>query len=328
MSSNGEKLGILLVNLGSPAAPRYGEVRAYLKEFLSDRRVIQLNPILWQPILNLFILSFRPLKTARLYEKIWNKRTDESPLIFHSRETAEALRKVSSAHMVEWAMRYGSPAIVPTIERMESAGCEKIVLLPLYPQFSHTTTSSIQDVVKAFNKGRKKKPAPILIESYHDDGRYIEALARSVEDHVGGLDFTPEKIIVTFHGIPQSYDREGDPYVEQCKGTFALLAEKLPFDQDDILLTYQSRFGPQKWMEPYVDETLERLAKEGVKNVLLIAPGFAADCIETLEELDIEGKECFLESGGERFSRVPCLNASPGAVELYRDLCADAALVS
>ncbi len=317
------KVGVLVANLGSPAAPTYGEVRSYLQEFLSDRRVIQLSPLIWQPILHLFVLSFRPSKTARLYGEIWHKATNESPLVFHTRETAEALSREDDDVEVAWAMRYGQPAIEDAIAQLFEKGCERIVVLPLYPQFSRTTTSSIKVVLESLPQSLLENRSIDFIEDYHDCPAYIDALAASVTDHLTTLDFEPEKFIVSFHGIPLAYHRKGDPYVAQCEKTFGLLAERLPKGTPELVLTFQSRFGFQKWMEPYTDETLVELAQAGTKRVMLIAPGFAADCIETLEELDIQGKEAFIANGGEHYTRVPCLNASSSAIALYRRLAGE-----
>lgn len=305
------KTGLLLVNLGTPESADKKGLRPYLKQFLSDRRVIEAPPVIWQPILRGIILNTRPKKSAEAYAKIWRAETNESPLRYYTRVQAEKLQaQMGDRVMVDWAMRYGKPSIEDRLKIMKDAGCERIAIVALYPQYSASTSASVyDDVFRALLKLRWQ-PAIRTAAPWHDHPAYIDALAQSVTDHIEGLDFEPEVIIASFHGLPQSYFEKGDPYHCHCAKTARLLREKLGMDTDKLRLTFQSRFGPTKWLEPYTDKTVIELAEQGVKKVAVVTPGFISDCVETLEEIGIALQENFAEAGGTHFSTVPCLNDS------------------
>lgn len=307
------RIGILLLNLGTPDGTSYWPMRRYLREFLSDRRVIEEPQWKWWPILNLIILTTRPASKGRDYETIWNKELDEGPLKTITRNQAKALSERLSGHpeiIVDWAMRYANPTTESRIKYLQEQGCEKILLVPLYPQYAGATSATACD--QAFRALMKMRwqPAVRVAPRYHDDPAYIAAIATSIENHLNGLDFKPDKLIATFHGMPQKYLDKGDPYHCQCQKTSRLVRERLGWPKENWLTTFQSLFGNDPWLQPYTDKTVERLAKEGVKNLTLVAPGFSADCLETLEELEVENREIFEEHGGEKFSYVPALNDS------------------
>ncbi|GGD95173.1 ferrochelatase [Aureimonas endophytica] len=310
------KVGVLLVNLGTPDGTSYAPMRRYLKEFLSDRRVIEWPRAAWYPILYGIVLNTRPKKSGRAYDLIWNRERNESPLRTFTRAQGEKLaeRLADEAEvMVEWGMRYGTPSIAEKLDRLQEAGCDRILVYPLYPQYSASTTATVND--KAFEHLMTKRWMPALrtVPAYHDEPVYIDALARSIETHLAGLDFEPEKVIASYHGIPQSYFRNGDPYHCHCQKTSRLLEERLGWPKGRLLTTFQSRFGPEEWLQPYTDKTVEELAKQGVKRIAALNPGFVSDCLETLEEIAGQVAESFLHNGGERFSHIPCLNDSePG----------------
>ncbi|HEY4202371.1 MAG TPA: ferrochelatase [Devosiaceae bacterium] len=313
------KIGVLLLNLGTPDATDYWSVRRYLKEFLSDRRVIEVNPLLWWPILNLAILSFRPQKSGANYERIWDKRTNESPLMVITRGQAKKLSERLAPDgnvVVDFAMRYGNPSTQSRLEALQKAGCQKILLVPLYPQYSATTTATAND--KAFESLGKMRwqPAVRTAPAYFDDPFYIETLARSIQQGVAALDFTPDLIITSYHGMPEEYLLKGDPYHCQCLKTTRLVREHLGWSDDKIMVTFQSRFGNAKWLEPYTDKTLEALPGKGIKKVAILAPAFSSDCIETLEEIAITGQEQFMHAGGERYAYIPCLNDTPAGMDM------------
>ena len=305
------KTGLLLVNLGTPESPDKKGLRPYLKQFLSDRRVIEASPVIWQPILRGIILNTRPKKSAEAYAKIWRQESNESPLRYYTRVQAEKLQaQMGDGVMVDWAMRYGKPSIEDRLKLMKDAGCERIAIVALYPQYSASTSASVyDDVFRALLKLRWQ-PAIRTAAPWHDHPAYIDALAQSVTAHIDGLDFEPEVIIASFHGLPQTYFEKGDPYHCHCAKTARLLREKLGMDADKLRLTFQSRFGPTKWLEPYTDKTVIELAEQGVKKVTVVTPGFIADCVETLEEIGIALHEDFAAAGGTHFSTVPCLNDS------------------
>ncbi|WP_092499337.1 ferrochelatase [Faunimonas pinastri] len=313
------RIGVLLVNLGTPDGTTYWPMRRYLGEFLSDRRVIEAPRAIWQPILQGIILSTRPKKSGALYASIWNKERDESPLRTITREQGEKLAAELAAEeevTVDWAMRYGTPSIVERMNALQAQGCEKILVFPLYPQYSATTTATVND--KAFEALMKMRWQPALrtVPPYHDDPAYIDALAESVEQHLAKLDFEPEVVIASYHGLPQSYFRKGDPYHCHCQKTTRLLRETLDWPKTRLIATFQSRFGPEEWLQPYTDKTIEQLAKDGVKRIAVLNPGFVADCLETLEEIAVQNREVFLHHGGEKFSHIPCLNASAGGMRV------------
>lgn len=303
------KTGLLLVNLGTPESPDKKGLRPYLKQFLSDRRVIEASPLIWQPILRGIILNTRPKKSAEAYAKIWRKESNESPLRYYTRVQAEKLQaEIGSDVKIDWAMRYGAPSIETRLADMKAAGCERIAIVALYPQYSASTSASVyDDVFRALLKLRWQ-PAIRTAAPWHDHPAYIDALAKSVTDHLDGLDFEPEVIIASFHGLPQSYFEKGDPYHCHCAKTARLLREKLGMSEDKLRLTFQSRFGPTKWLEPYTDKTVIDLAEQGIKKVTVVTPGFISDCVETLEEIGIALQEDFADAGGTHFSTVSCLN--------------------
>ena len=313
-----QKIGVLLLNLGTPDATDYWSVRRYLKEFLSDPRVIETPKWKWWPVLNLIILSFRPQKAGHAYAMIWDKEKNESPLRVITRAQSEALAERMSGDgvMVEYAMRYGNPSTQSVLEKMQAAGCQKILLVPLYPQYSATTTATAND--KAFDalKTMRWQPAVRTAPAYFEDPKYIETLANSIRDGVAKLDFEPDVVITSFHGMPVEYLQKGDPYHCQCFKTTRLVREYLGWPKEKLMVTFQSRFGPTEWLQPYTDVTLGELPKKGIKKVAILAPAFSADCIETLEEIAIGGKETFLEAGGENYAYIPCLNDSTEGMDM------------
>ncbi len=307
------KVGVLLTNLGTPDALDVPAVRRYLREFLSDPRVIELTKFAWYPILYGAVLPFRPKKTAANYAKIWNREADESPLRTISREQAQRLADTFADDgrvVVDWGMRYGTPAIRDCVKRLMDAGCERILFVPLYPQFSATTTATANDQLYRALMKIRAMPTVRSVPPYWDEPVYIDALARSLTNGLAKLDFEPDMVIASYHGIPKLYSDKGDPYRAHCLGTTQLLRERLGWGEDRLISTFQSRFGAQEWLQPYTDKTVEKLAKDGVKRIAIVNPGFSADCIETLEEIDGEVREIFLHNGGERFAHIPCLNAS------------------
>jgi protoporphyrin/coproporphyrin ferrochelatase len=308
------KIGVLIVNLGTPDATSYWPMRRYLKEFLSDRRVIETNPAVWWVILNTMVLRTRPQASGEAYEAIWNKELDESPLRTITRNQAEKLRTAfgNMQNIVfDWGMRYGNPSLPSRLDALQKQGCERILLVPLYPQYAAATSATVCD--KAFDalKTMRWQPALRVAPPYYDFPPYIEALATSMRNSLAALDFEPEVVIASFHGIPLEYFQKGDPYHCHCQKTARLLREALGWDDKKLMLTFQSRFGRAEWIQPYTDETIKRLADEGVKRLAVITPGFAADCVETLEEIAMQGGEAFHEHGGEKFAALPCLNDSP-----------------
>jgi len=314
------KTGVLLINLGTPVSTNWWDIRKYLKEFLSDRRVIEVNPILWQIILNLFILTFRPSKTAHAYKKIWRKETNESPLLYFTRSQAEKLNKKigNEKIIVDFAMRYGNPSIKSKLNILKDAGCENIIILPLYPQYAAATTATVCDEVYRSLMGMRWQPSLQVIPHYEGEPIYIEALIKSIKEKLKSISWKPDLIISSYHGIPKKYFDKGDPYHCYCHKTTRLMKEN--FNEIDIQTTFQSRFGPQEWLTPYTDKTLESLPGKGVKNLLVICPGFASDCVETLEEIDIQGRESFMENGGENFDLIPCLNDNTDHINLFEKL--------
>ncbi len=314
------KTGVLLINLGTPDSTGWWDIRKYLKEFLSDRRVIEVNPILWQIILNLFILTLRPSKTAHAYKKIWRKDTNESPLLFFTKSQTKKLKDRIGGEkiIVDFAMRYGNPSIKSKLQDLKNSGCENIVVLPLYPQYAAATTATVCDEVYRSLMGMRWQPSLQIIPHYESEDLYINALAKSIEEKIKSLSWKPDLIISSYHGIPRKYFDKGDPYHCYCHKTTRLLKEK--FTSIDIQTTFQSRFGPQEWLTPYTDKTIESLPKKGVKNLLVICPGFASDCVETLEEIDIQARDSFITNGGTNFDLIPCLNDSQNHIELFEKL--------
>jgi protoporphyrin/coproporphyrin ferrochelatase len=313
------KIGVLLVNLGTPDDTDYWSMRRYLKEFLSDRRVIEVNRVVWWLVLNGIVLTTRPSKSGEAYRSIWNEELDESPLRTITRAQSE---KVAAAlgHrdeiVVDWAMRYGSPSIASGIEALIKRGCDRLLVFPLYPQYAAATTATVNDKVFDKLKTMRWQPSLRTVPPYPKDPIYIQALADSITAHLAGLDFEPEVIIASFHGLPKEYVDKGDPYQCQCRDTVDALREALGPLGDKLQLTFQSRFGRAEWLQPYTDKTVEALARDGVKRIAVLTPGFAADCVETLEEISGEACEIFLEHGGERFSFIPCLNDSEDGIRV------------
>ena len=314
------KTGIVLINLGTPDSTTWWDIRKYLKEFLSDRRVIEVNPILWQIILNLFILTLRPSKTAHAYKQIWRKETNESPLLYFTRNQAEKLKKKigNEKIIVDFAMRYGNPSIRLKLNALKNAGCENIIILPLYPQYAAPTTATVCDEVYRSLMGMRWQPSLQVIPHYESEPAYIEALVKSIKKKIESISWKPDLIISSYHGIPKKYFDKGDPYHCYCQKTTRLMKEN--FGEIDIQTTFQSRFGPQEWLNPYTDKTLETLPEKGVKNLLVICPGFASDCVETLEEINIQGRESFIKNGGKNFDLIPCLNDNSDHINLFEKL--------
>ncbi|MEM7619925.1 MAG: ferrochelatase [Pseudomonadota bacterium] len=313
------KTGVLLINLGTPDATDYWSMRRYLKEFLSDRRVIEVNPIIWWLILNVIVLTKRPFSSGEAYRSIWNEELDESPLRTITREQTKKVAEVFRTHdniIVDWAMRYGNPSIESVVKRLKDQGCDRLLLFPLYPQYCAATTATVYD--KTFDALKKMRWQPTIrgVPSYHDDPIYIEALASSLRESLNKLDFEPETILASFHGVPLEYLQKGDPYHCYCAKTARLMREALGWDDKKLRLTFQSRFGNAEWLQPYTDKTVEKLAQNGMKKLAIITPGFAADCVETLEEIAVENGDIFKDNGGEKFAAIPCLNDSEFGIDV------------
>ena len=318
-----KKTGLLLINLGTPEATDFWSMRRYLKEFLGDNRVIEINRALWWVILNGIILNVRPQRSGRAYDKIWNREKNESPLKTYTRGQAEKLAAAlghGDKLIVDWAMRYGKPSIAERLQALKTQGCDKIVLMPLYPQYSAATTATALD--KAYEALQKMRwqPAIRTVPPYFDEPAYVDAIAQSLKAHLASLDWKPDRILIAFHGLPREYLDKGDPYHCHCQKTARLIREKLKLSPDYAQIVFQSRFGNAEWLKPYAQDTVEGLPAEGVKNLVMISPGFSSDCVETLEELAIGLHETFEEHGGEKFSVVPCLNDSKAAITLLESL--------
>jgi len=308
-----EKCAVLIVNLGTPDEATPQAVRRYLKEFLSDIRVVDLPRALWLPILHGVILNIRPAATARNYKKIWREESNESPLRYYTWAQAETLQDaLGDAVIVDWAMRYGNPSIEERMTALVEAGATRILIVPLYPQYSATTTASVIDAVGAALANMRQQPAIRTAPPFHDEPAYIAALADIAAKRLDALGWAPERVLISFHGLPERYFLAGDPYHCHCAKTARLLREEMRWAEDFAPITFQSRFGREKWLEPATEDVLISLANEGVKRVAVITPGFVADCVETLEEISIAAREVFLEHGGEAFETIPCLNDSPG----------------
>lgn len=311
------KVGVLLVNLGTPDGTDRRSMRRYLEEFLSDRRVIETSRLIWYPVLYGIILNTRPQKKGRDYATIWNRERDESPLRTYTRSQAEKLSaRLGGGVVVDWAMRYGNPSIASRLDALQAAGCERILLYPLYPQYAAATTATVNDKAFAHLLTKRWQPALRTVPPYHDDPVYIDALARSVETHLAALPFEPEVVLASFHGIPKSYFEKGDPYYCHCQKTARLLRERLGWNEDRLRVTFQSRFGPEEWLQPYTDKTVEGLARSGVKSLAVMTPGFVADCLETIEEIGVENADIFRANGGVDFARISCLNDSDNGMNV------------
>jgi ferrochelatase len=318
------KIGVLLVNLGTPDGTDYWSMRRYLKEFLEDQRVIEEPKWKWWPILNGIILQTRPQKSGKAYEEIWNYERNESPLRTITRDQgdklAERLASLGDHVIVDWAMRYGNPSIKERIEALAEQGVERLLVLPLYPQYAAATTATVNDKVFDVLKTMRWQPALRTLPPYHDNPAYIKALSISLKASLAKLDFEPELILASYHGLPKRYFEMGDPYHCHCMKTSRLLRDAMGWSKDYMLSTFQSRFGPEEWLQPYTDKTVERLAKEGVKKLAILTPGFSADCLETLEEIAGENGDIFKENGGEQFAFLPCLNDSDEGMDMLQAL--------
>lgn len=319
------RVGVLLINLGTPEATDYWSMRRYLSEFLSDKRVVEVPQTLWQPILQGIILTFRPSKSGHAYAGIWNRERNESPLKTFTRAQADGLRAaLAPAHgdriIVEWGMRYGQPAVATGIDSLLAQGCDRILLFPLYPQYSATTTATACDQAFRHLMTMRRQPAIRTAPTYHDDPAYIDALAASVRRHLGGLDWQPDRIIASFHGLPKMYLDKGDPYHCYCLKTARLLREKLGLRADGLTYAFQSRFGRTEWLQPYLEPMIKALPGQGVQKIAILAPAFVSDCVETLEEVDQGIRQTFLTAGGTHFTYVPCLNDHPDHIKLLQRL--------
>ena len=311
------KLGLLLINLGTPDALDYWSMRRYLGEFLSDKRVVELPQVLWQLILQGPILTFRPKKSAAAYREIWNNELDESPLRTITREQTERLQeRFGDSVRVEFAMRYGNPSIPSLIQTMFDEGCWKIVCIPMYPQYASSTTGSVVDKIGDTLKAMRWQPTIRVSQPFYDDPKYIAILAKSVQKQLDTLDGQPEVLVASFHGVPKEYLLKGDPYHCQCQKTGRLLREALGWPEHRFEVAFQSRFGPKEWLKPYADELIEGLGHQGVKRVAVVSPAFFSDCVETLEEIALGLNETFQEAGGDQLIALDCLNASEEGMEV------------
>jgi ferrochelatase len=316
------RIGVLLVNLGTPDATDPKSVRRYLREFLADKRVIEETGLVWQLVLNGFILPFRPRRKGRDYARIWNNELNESPLKTITRSQSEKLAALLAPlgkHiMVDWAMRYGNPAIGTRLAMLVAQGCERILLVPLYPQYAAATTATVCDAAFRALMRMRRQPSLRVAAPYFDDPVYIDALASTLEAELARLPFRPDVIVASYHGIPKSYFDKGDPYYCHCAKTTRLLRERLLLGDDKLIMTFQSRFGRAEWLQPYTDKTVKSLARKKVKNIAVITPGFSADCLETLEEIAVENAHYFKRAGGENFAHIPCLNDGEAGMRVIR----------
>src|SRR3984893_6597484 len=318
-----QRVGVLLVNLGTPDTADTRGVRVYLKEFLSDPRVIEDQGLKWKLVLNGIILRIRPARKARDYRKIWNTEKNESPLKTITRAQAEKLGEAIADHdhvVVDWAMRYGNPSIRSRIDALTAQGCDRLLVVPLYPQYSAATSATVCDEVFRVLGDMRAQPTLRVTPPYYDDPDYIEALALSIDSHLKTLPFQPELIVASFHGMPQKYIDNGDPYQAQCIATTDALRRRMGLDASKLLLTFQSRFGFDEWLKPYTDKTIAQLGQDGVRRVAVVTPGFSADCLETMEEIAQEKAEIFQHNGGQQFAAVPCLNDSDPGMDVIRQL--------
>ena len=317
------RVGVLLVNLGTPDTADARGVRVYLKEFLSDPRVIEKQGLVWKLVLNGIILNTRPRRKALDYLKIWNTEQNESPIKTITRAQSDKLAAAVADHghvVVDWAMRYGNPSMQSRIAALTAQGCDRLLVVPLYPQYSAATSATVCDEAFRVLSEMRAQPTLRVTPPYYDDPDYIDALAVSIERHLASLPFTPEIIMASFHGMPQAYIEKGDPYQGQCVATTEALRKRMGLDASKLMLTFQSRFGFDEWLQPYTDKTVEKLAKDGVKRLAVVTPGFSADCLETLEEIAQENAHIFRQNGGEEFTAIPCLNDSDPGMDVIRKL--------
>lgn len=315
------RVGVVIANLGTPDGTDYWSMRRYLSEFLSDRRVIDYPRWKWQPILQLMVLTKRPFTSGAAYRGIWNVEADESPLLTITRAQTEAVaarmaERFGDAVLVDFAMRYGNPSTASVIDRLAAAGCGRIVFFPLYPQYAAATTGTACDQAFRALMDLRRQPSLRTVPAYYDHPLYIEALARSAERAYAGMERRPDVLLTSYHGLPERYVREGDPYEFQCRETSRLLRARLGFAEDELVVAFQSRFGPEEWLKPYTVEEVARLAKAGKRRMAVMAPAFSADCVETLEEINEEIRESFLHAGGESFDYIPCLNAGADHIDM------------
>jgi ferrochelatase len=321
---SGPAIGVLLVNLGTPDAPEPKAVRRYLKQFLTDKRVIEGNSTVFKIVLYGVILPLRSRRKAKDYRSIWNSEKDESPLKTITRAQAEKLAErlapLGRNIIVDWAMRYANPSIASRLEALTAQGCERILVMPLYPQYSAATTATVNDEVFRYVMGLRAQPALRFLPPYYAAAAYIDALAASLKAALQALPFEPDIIMASFHGMPRDYVDNGDPYEQHCARTTELLRHRLGVDDQKLILTYQSRFGRARWLEPYTIKTVKALAKKGIKNLAVVTPGFSADCLETLEEIAVENGRVFKRNGGENFAAIPCLNDSADGMQMLFDL--------
>ena len=323
-SNKYNKKAILLVNLGTPAGYDVKSIKKYLKEFLSDRRVIEANPILWKIILNLIILPIRSKKNVHTYGAVWNKEHDKSPLLLYTENLANGLDNELNDYIVDCAMRYGQPSIESKILELQEKGATEIVIFPLYPQYSATTTATVYDEVYRVLSKMRWQPTIKGINPYYDNSHHIKTIVNQIDEHLKTLDYIPDMVLFSFHGLPKEYFAKGDPYYCHCHKTYRLVKESLQYNHENISfeLSFQSRFGPKKWLEPYTTIILEKYAKQG-KKIVVIAPGFSVDCLETLEELAITERDTFISNGGKKFSLIPCLNDSIQHIQMLKKILAD-----
>lgn len=320
------RIGVLLINLGSPDATSFWSVRRYLKEFLSDPRVIEAKGLIWWLVFNGLILTRRPVSLGKAYSEVWNRQSGEAPLKTITRKQAESLTITfagTEAIEVDWAMRYANPPISEAIERLKQKGCDRVLLFPLYPQYSAATTATALDKAYEYLKYMRWQPAIRTVPPYFDHPAYIEALAESVRQHLKTLAWQPQMMLASFHGLPEKFLTKGDPYHCHCQKTARLLRGALGYSDDDLMLTFQSNTGRGKWLEPFTEDTIKNLAAHGTKNLLVITPGFSADCLETLEEIDLRARDEFLNHGGENFSMVPCLNDSELSINMLAQIAGE-----
>ncbi|CAK7192981.1 Ferrochelatase [Commensalibacter sp. Nvir] len=310
------KIGVLIVNLGTPKSTDYWAIRAYLSEFLSDKRMIELSPWIWQPILQGIILTFRPLKLSRSYKRIWDKVANTSPLQRITESQADKLSKKFEKTMVivDWAMRYGEPKLEKKLLSLINQNCTRILILPMFPQYSATTTASVNDVVFKTLLTCRKQPAIRTVYSFADDKEYIQALKAAIEQKLSQENCNPERILLSYHGLPQSYVAKGDPYEEECNKTTCALRRLMGLTEKEMPHVYQSEFGPSRWLKPNIKKVIRRYLAQGIKHIAVVAPGFVVDSMETLEEIDREYRRMFLRGGGKSFIYVPCLNDSDLAI--------------
>ena len=319
-----DRIGIVLMNLGTPDATDYWSMRRYLSEFLSDKRVIDYPSWLWQPLLQLVILSKRPASKGRDYDTIWNKERNESPLKTVTRSQAEKLSARlegrSPRILVDWAMRYGNPSVKSVLERLVAQGCSRVLLMALYPQYAAPTTATAYD--KAFDalKEMRWQPAVRTLPPYFGHPRYIEVLADKIERNLAGLDWRPDLLVFSYHGMPKRLLTSGDPYHCHCQKTTRLVRERLELPAEQVMVCFQSRFGSEEWLQPYLDRSMEELPAKGIKRIAVVSPAFVTDCLETLEEIQVENREIFEHAGGEKFAYIPCLNDDDAHIDLLEEL--------